>query len=203
MKLDSVTLEGKYVRLIPLSLGHLDELWNIAQDAELWKWTVTQIHSRQNMEKYIDTALDLRQTNAAIPFTILLKPEEIPDSKPQVVGCTRFANIDVHNRHVEIGWTWVGKKWQRTAVNTEAKYLLLRHAFEEMKCVRVEFKTDALNDQSRTAILRLGAKEEGIFRQHSFTVSGRLRDSVYFSIIDSEWASVKSNLEKKMPRRHP
>ena len=116
----------------------------------------------------------------------------------KIVGSTRFMNIDAMNRHVEIGSTWIAPPWQRTAVNTEAKYLMLRHAFETWKCMRVEFKTDLMNERSRRAILRLGAKEEGTFRKHMVTWSGRIRDSVYFSIIDTEWPEVKARLEAKL-----
>ena len=118
-----------------------------------------------------------------------------------VVGSTRFMNIDAANRRVEIGGTWIAPAWQRTALNTEAKYLMLRHAFETWQCVRVEFKTDALNTQSRTAILRIGAKEEGTLRRHLLTWSGRYRDTVYFSILDDEWPAVKANLERMMGMR--
>jgi RimJ/RimL family protein N-acetyltransferase len=116
------------------------------------------------------------------------------------MGSTRFANLDRANRHVEIGWTWLGKKWQRTAANTEAKYLMLRHAFETWGCLRVEFKTDSLNERSRAALLRIGAKEEGIFRNHLITWTGRIRHSVYYSIIDSEWPAVKAHLQNKLQR---
>jgi len=118
-----------------------------------------------------------------------------------VVGSTRFMNIDAANRRVEIGGTWIAPAWQRTALNTEAKYLMLRHAFETWQCVRVEFKTDALNTQSRKAILRIGAKEEGTLRRHLLTWSGRYRDTVYFSILDDEWPAVKANLERMMGMR--
>src|SRR5688572_32247921 len=116
----------------------------------------------------------------------------------KAIGGTRFATWSATDRRVEIGWTWIGKDWQRTFVNTEAKFLMLRHAFEVWKCIRVEFKTDSLNEKSRNAILRIGAKEEGVFRQHMITDSGRLRDSVYYSILDGEWKEVKSNLEAKL-----
>src|SRR5262249_14527049 len=115
-----------------------------------------------------------------------------------VAGSTRYMNIDKPNRRVEIGATWIGRPWQRTAVNTEAKYLMLRHAFETLGCIRVELKTDALNQRSRNAILRIGATQEGIFRQHVICADGRLRDSVYFSIINSEWPRVKAALEAKL-----
>lgn len=114
------------------------------------------------------------------------------------MGTTRYMNIDLANRKVEIGSTWIAPPWQRTAINTEAKYLMLRHAFETWKCIRVELKTDALNQQSRQAILRLGAKEEGTLRKHILTWDGRERDSVYFSILDNEWPEVKAQLESKL-----
>jgi len=120
-----------------------------------------------------------------------------------VVGSTRFMNIDALNRRVEIGGTWIAPAWQRTGLNTEAKYLMLRHAFETWQCVRIEFKTDALNTQSRNAILRIGAKEEGTLRRHLLTWSGRYRDTVYFSILDDEWPAVKANLERMMGMHAP
>lgn len=113
----------------------------------------------------------------------------------KVVGSTRFGNIDLKNRKLEIGWTWVSRPWQRTAVNTEAKLLMLTYAFEQLRCIRVEFKTDALNLASRKAIARLGAKEEGVLRRHMITETGRFRDSVYFSILDDEWPAIKRRLE--------
>ena len=115
-----------------------------------------------------------------------------------MIGSTRYANIDRTHRRLEIGWTWVARIWQRTAINTETKYLLLKHAFETLGCIRVEFKTDSLNEQSRNALLRIGVKEEGIFRNHMITHSGRVRHSVYFSIIDSEWSDIKKRLEEKL-----
>jgi RimJ/RimL family protein N-acetyltransferase len=118
-----------------------------------------------------------------------------------VVGSTRFGNIDLANRRLEIGWSWIAPPWQRSAINTEAKYLMLRHAFERLGCMRVEFKTDVLNIRSRQALLRIGAKEEGILRQHMITSSGRLRDTVYYSILDHEWPAIKGELERKLGSR--
>ena len=118
----------------------------------------------------------------------------------RAIGSTRFAAIDVENRRVEIGYTWIAPAWQRTPVNTEAKYLMFRHAFETLGCVRVELKTDSLNERSRNAIARVGATQEGIFRNHMVTHSGRLRHSVYFSIIDADWPAVKVTLEAKLAR---
>src|SRR4030081_1121871 len=122
-------------------------------------------------------------------------------SSGRVIGTTRFMNFDRVNRRLEIGSTWIAPAWQRTAVNTEAKYLMLRHAFEVWKCFRVELKTDALNQESRNAILRLGAKEEGTLRRHVLTWTGRVRDSVYFSILDSEWPEVKARMENMLARK--
>jgi RimJ/RimL family protein N-acetyltransferase len=124
----------------------------------------------------------------------------IEQSSGKAIGSTRFANIDGGHRRVEIGWTWVMRPWQRTPVNTEAKYLMLKHAFEALECFRVEFETDSLNEQSRLALHRIGAKEGGILRNHMMTYTGRVRHSVYYSIIDSEWPQVKASLEEKLSR---
>ncbi len=185
-------LTGRQVRLEPLSLKHLDGLCAIGLDASLWQWTTNRLRDREEMRDYIETALDEQQRGVSLPFATLLT------ATGQTVGSTRFANMDLKNRRVEIGWTWIGVPWQRTAVNTEAKYLMLCHAFETLGCQRVEFKTDALNSRSRQAILRLGAKEEGVLRRHMVTYSGRLRDTVYFSILDDEWPSVKARLQAKL-----
>jgi RimJ/RimL family protein N-acetyltransferase len=144
------------------------------------------------MRAYIEEALDGQARGLCLPFATVEK------SAGRVVGSTRYGNIDLENRHVEIGWTWITRDWQRTFVNTEAKYLMLGYAFEKLDCRRVEFKTDSLNERSRNAILRLGAKEEGTFRNHMVTSSGRMRHSVYYSIIDSEWPDIRSNLEKRL-----
>jgi RimJ/RimL family protein N-acetyltransferase len=192
MQLDvrPVTLQGRHVRLEPLSLAHLDPLAEVGLDAELWRWTLAQIGSKDDLRRYIEAALALQQAGSALPFAIL--------SGDRAVGSTRYGSIDRVNRRLEIGWTWVAKDWQRTSVNTEAKYLLLGHAFETLWCVRVEFKTDVLNEPSRRALLRIGATEEGTLRRHLLTEAGRWRDSVYYSILDSEWPAVKQRLEEKL-----
>jgi RimJ/RimL family protein N-acetyltransferase len=192
MELDvrPVTLQGRHVRLEPLSLAHLDPLAEVGLDAELWRWTLAQIGSKDDLRCYIEAALALQQAGSALPFAIL--------SGDRAVGSTRYGSIDRVNRRLEIGWTWVAKDWQRTSVNTEAKYLLLGHAFETLWCVRVEFKTDVLNEPSRRALLRIGATEEGTLRRHLLTEAGRWRDSVYYSILDSEWPAVKQRLEEKL-----
>jgi RimJ/RimL family protein N-acetyltransferase len=195
VRVEEVTLEGRVVRLEPLRADHLDGLWAAGSDPEVWKLSTDFMRSREDMEAYLERALHAARQGAALPFATVLKAEG------RVVGSTRFANIDGENRRAEIGWTWIGRPWQRTAVNTEAKYLMLRHAFEEWGCLRVELKTDALNERSRNAILRLGAKQEGIFRKHMVARSGRLRDSVFYSIIDEEWPSVRARLEASLSAR--
>jgi N-acetyltransferase len=190
--IEPVTLEGRHIRLEPLTLNHHAGLCEIGLDPELWRWIPTQVRSREEMADYIGLALQGQADGNALPFA------NVEQRTGHVVGCTRYMNIDKGNRHVEIGSTWIGKPWQRTAVNTEAKYLMLRHAFETLGCFRVELKTDALNQQSRNAILRIGAVQEGIFRSHVLCWDGRVRDSVYFSVIDSEWPGVKARLEEKM-----
>jgi N-acetyltransferase len=192
MVLSPVTLQGNYVRLEPLSLEHLDQLCEVGLQPELWRWTTTIIDTRADMISYVETALREQREGSALPFATVL------NETSRVVGCSRFANINRENRRVEIGWTWVGIPWQRTAVNTEAKYLMLRHAFETLGCIRVEFKTDSMNQRSRKALLGIGATEEGTFRNHMIVHDGRYRHSVYFSIIDSEWPEVKSKLETRL-----
>ena len=194
MVVEPVTLAGKVVRLAPMTMDYLDALWEVGSDADLWKWIPYQITTRDEMKTYVQTALNWQEIGTALPFVTI---EQTTD---RVVGSTRFGNIDAPNHRVEIGWTWIGKPWQRTPINTEAKYLMLRHAFEAWHCIRVELKTDKLNEPSRRAILRIGAKEEGIFRHHMITESGRLRDSVYFSIIDDEWPEVKEHLRKMLAK---
>ncbi|MBI2929931.1 MAG: GNAT family N-acetyltransferase [Verrucomicrobia bacterium] len=192
MPLTPITLEGHHVRLEPLSLAHLDALCEVGLDEELWRWTPDQARTRDDMRAYILEALADQERGAMLPFATVLKAES------RVVGSTRFGNIDLRNRRVEIGWTWIARPWQRTVVNTEAKYLMLRHAFESLGCIRVELKTDALNDRSRQAILRLGAKEEGTLRQHMVMPDGRLRDTVYYSILDREWPEIKVKLRERL-----
>jgi len=192
MNVEPVTLEGEAVRLVPLEIEHLENLYEAGADNSLWLWTTNIVKSKDDMRRYIETALDELKRKVSLPFATVEK------STNRIVGSTRFGNIDEKNRRAEIGWTWINPTWQRTAVNTEAKLLMLTHAFEIWRCVRVELKTDALNEKSRNAILRLGAKEEGILRRHQITDTGRFRDTVYFSIIDSEWQTVKANLNDKL-----
>ncbi len=188
------TLEGIHVRLEPLTEAHVQPLAEVAFDAELWRWTTTQIHTLGDLAAYVESALQAQRAGTALPYATIDRLTGL------VVGSTRFGNVDAANRRVEIGWTWVARPWQRTAVNTEAKYLMLRWAFEELDCIRVEFKTDALNERSRNAIVRIGAVQEGLLRSHMITDTGRIRDTVYFSVIDSEWPGVRAALEQKLSR---
>jgi RimJ/RimL family protein N-acetyltransferase len=195
--LQPITLEGRHVRLEPLSPAHHAALCEVGLDPELWELIPYRVATREDMAAYIQTALDAQAAASAMPFATVHAPSG------QVIGSTRYMNIDQANRRVEIGATWIAGPWRRTAVNTEAKYLMLRHAFEILGCIRVELKTDALNLRSRNAIRRIGATEEGTLRQHIITWSGRLRDSVYFSVLDSEWPRVKQHLEQKLTRQDP
>ncbi|MDR7419208.1 MAG: GNAT family protein [Armatimonadota bacterium] len=188
MVIEPVVLEGLHVRLEPLAPAHLAGLGEVGLDESLLEFTESYAPTPDGLRAYVETALRLRAEGTALPFAVISRAEARP------IGSTRYGNIDRAHRRVEIGWTWYGRSWQRTAVNTECKYLLLRHAFEVLGCIRVEFKTDALNERSRRALLRIGAREEGIFRHHMIMPSGRIRDTVYYSIIDDDWPAVKRHL---------
>jgi RimJ/RimL family protein N-acetyltransferase len=175
-----------------MTLHHLPQLAEIGLDPEIWRHTVAVARTPKEMGAYVESALQLQREGTSLPFVTIERPTG------QVVGSTRFGNYDPANHRIEVGWTWLARPWQRTAINTEAKYLMLTHAFEELRCARVELKTDALNARSRNAILRIGAKEEGILRRHTLMWTGRYRDTVYYSILDDEWSRVKSRLEKML-----
>lgn len=188
MRVEPVVLSGKTVRLVPLLLDHVAGLTAIGLDPELWRWIPTPVTSPVEMQGYVETALDEEKRGVSLPFVIL-------DAKSgEVIGCTRYGNIERAHLRLEIGWTWYALRRQRTGANTETKLLLLTHAFETLGANRVELKTDALNMKSRNAIGRIGAVQEGVFRQHLITASGRVRDTVYFSIIKAEWPAVKERL---------
>ena len=195
MVVSPVTLEGAHVRLEPLAKAHLAGLAKVGLDEELWRWIPVPVRTVEEMATYIETALQEEKRGVSLPFALIEK------ATGRAIGSTRYGNIDRTHRRVEIGWTWVARGWQRTAVNTEAKYLLLKHAFETLGCIRMELKTDSLNEKSRAAILRIGARKEGIFRNHMITASGRIRHTVYFSIVDSEWPAVKARLESLLNSR--
>ena len=189
-----ITLGGAVVRLEPIRREHAQLFWEAAKDSldDIFRWIPYPMRTPADFEQLIAKAFAEQERGESVVFATVERKSN------RVIGSTRFMNIDRANRRVEIGSTWLAPAWQRTAINTEAKYLMLRHAFEVWKCIRVELKTDALNQRSRDAILRLGAKEEGIFRKHLITWTGRVRDSVYYSILDTEWPQVKAGLEKKL-----
>ena len=183
-----ITLVGDVVTLVPLEESHVDELADVGLDPRIWEVSPRTMTSRADLAAYVQEAVSQGAAGKAVPFAIVLKEDG------RAIGSTRYGNIDRTNRRLEIGWTWIAPDWWRTAVNTECKLLLLSHAFEDLGCVRVELKTDVLNARSRAAIIRLGAKEEGVLRKHVLTAGGRWRDTVYYSILDDEWPDVKSKL---------
>ncbi|WP_175772373.1 GNAT family N-acetyltransferase [Paraburkholderia phenazinium] len=187
-------LRGRNVVVEPLQLSHEHALIAAAADGELWNLTLTVVPTAETMARYIERAMAGRSAGTVMPFVIVRREDQ------RVVGSTRFWKIDRHNRKLEIGHTWLSASVQRSGVNTEAKFLLLRHAFEVMDCVRVQFTTDELNEKSRAAILRIGARQEGIVRHERIMPDGLKRNSVRFSIIDTEWPEVRAGLEQKMAR---
>ncbi|MGF6109379.1 GNAT family N-acetyltransferase [Pseudomonas frederiksbergensis] len=191
------SLEGNRIILRPLQYADAEALVQAAEDGELWKLTVTVVPSSTTVDSYLKRALDGRDAGSVLPFVIVLK------ETGKVIGSTRFWKVDRLNRKLEIGSSWIGASWQKTFVNTEAKYLMLRHAFEALDCVRVQFTTDENNQTSRNAILRLGAQQEGIVRHERIMPDGRKRNSVRFSIIDDEWPQVRQHLETKLAQYPP
>ena len=195
MTIEPVTLEGAFVRLEPLRANHATPLAAVGLDPELWRWIPVRVETHADMEAYVADALAERTRGAALPFAVVWK------ETGTVIGSTRYAAIERADLRLEIGWTWYGRPWQRTQANTETKRLLLGHAFDDLGCIRVELKTDALNAQSRRAIERLGAKQEGVFRRHKICrPDGRVRDTVYYSILDSEWPAVRDRLDQRLAR---
>jgi RimJ/RimL family protein N-acetyltransferase len=190
--LEPCTLEGKLVRLEPLAPSHAEALWAVARDPELWRFTTVTVTTPDDMRRYVEAALDAQRDGTALPFATIWR------ASGQVIGSTRFGNAAPEHRRVEIGWTWLGRPWQRGGANAEAKYLMLRHAFEVWGLIRVELKTSALNQQSRGAMRKLGAVEEGVLRRHMINQDGTPRDSVFYSILDSEWPTVKARLEERL-----
>ncbi len=189
-------LIGPRITLRPMLASDGRDLVKAASDGDLWKLPFTVVPSAETIDAYIRVALDGRADGTAIPYVIQL--HQIYEPKRLIIGSTRFWKIDWQNRSVEIGWTWLAKSWQRTFVNTEAKFLMLLFAFERLNCIRVQLMTDETNETSCAAILRLGAKQEGIIRQDFIMPNGRKRDSVLFSIIDEEWPDVRGKLEERL-----
>ena len=187
------TLRGRWVTLEPLERSHLPALVEAASDGELWRLWYTSVPSPENAASYVDTALAQRDAGQSLPFVVR-------DAGGTIVGSTRYCNISAPNRRVEIGYTWYAKRVQRTALNTEAKRLLLTHAFETLDCQVVQLCTHWFNQQSRAAIARLGAKQDGVLRNHMIMPDGSSRDTVVFSIIASEWPAVKHHLDYLMAR---
>lgn len=191
--LQPVTLTGTHVSLVPLAPEHHDALISAARDGEFWKLWYTAAPSPEGMAAEIDRRLTLHHAGSMLPFTVL-------DAEGRIAGMTTYMNIDAKNRRVEIGSTWYASRVQRTALNTEAKLLLLTHAFETLGCIAVEFRTHFLNQQSRRAIKRLGAKLDGILRSHQITANGTLRDTCVYSIIASEWPTVRTHLQWQLAK---
>ena len=196
MDVRPVALEGRRMRLEPLSLSHHAALAGLL-DPTLLQWFAKPIVTAADMREFIAEALAEQKQGRALPFAVIER------ATGRAVGSTRFANIDRANRRAEIGWTWLGRAWQRTGINIEAKLVMMAHAFEALGAIRVEFKTDAQNEQSRAALTRLGATEEGYFRNHLVAADGRIRHSVWFSVVEADWPRVKRGLENRLvaPKR--
>lgn len=189
MQYEPVNLTSNLVTLEPLNAAHLPEIRLAAQDGELWKLFFTSVPAPENTEHWLQLALDMQAQQKAIPFAVR------DNNSRKIIGSTRFCNIDHQNRRLEIGYTWYARSAQRSGVNTECKLLLLTAAFEEMGCIAVEFRTDWFNRRSQAAIERLGAKRDGVLRNHMLLPDGRIRDTVVYSILQNEWPGVKRNLQ--------
>ena len=193
MSLEPVVLEGEHVRLEPLDGRHKDGLCRAISDGELWNIFVTIVPHPDDIDQFLANARSAHERGDGLAFATIDKT-----GNDQVAGSTRFMKADLPNKRIEIGFTFLGKTWQRSPINTEAKLLMFTHAFETLGMNRVELLTDYLNNPSRQAILRLGAKEEGVLRNHMVMPDGRERDSVLFSIVRSDWPGVKQNLRYKL-----
>jgi RimJ/RimL family protein N-acetyltransferase len=192
-----VILEGRQVRLEPLARRHAEDLFEVGKEETIWPYmSRPPLKSVEDTRAWIDQAVEVAATNTQIPFAIIER------ATGKAIGSTRYMDIRRNDRGLEIGWTWVGTAFQRTAMNTECKYLLLRHAFEELGAVRVQLKTDLRNVRSQRAIERLGAVREGVLRKHMVLWDGFIRDTVYYSVIESEWPQVKRRLEGLLKRAH-
>ena len=193
-RVEPVVLEGRRVRLEPLTLDHVADLAEVALDPAIWQWTLARPTSEADLRAWAEAALAGRDAGSELPFVTI----DVATDRP--IGSSRYMNIVLEHRRLEIGWTWVAPPWQRTGANREAKLLMLGHAFDALGCRRVEFKTDSLNEPSRTALLGIGATFEGIFRNHMVMPDGRMRHSAYYSVIDDEWPAVRAGLERSLAR---
>ena len=192
-----VSLSGKYIHLDPLSEAHAPGLALVGRDQEIWRYLpYGELTNEAKILAYIKTLLRWANQGTDLPFVVI----ENEINKP--IGCTRYQDIQLEHKKLEIGGTWIGKAHQRTKANTESKYLLLKHAFEKMGCIRVQLKTDARNLRSQKAIERIGAKKEGVLRNHMILPNGEVRDSVFYSILEGEWPEVKQQLEEKLSQRY-
>ena len=193
MNIEPVTLTGGWVRLEPLSVTHVPDLAIVGLDEEIWRYMrYGAVQTEDDLHVWVLEILRLQKLGGDLPFAVILL------ETGRAIGCTRYLNIHPADRNLEIGGTWYGLAYQRTAVNTECKYLLLRHAFETLDCIRVNFKADRRNERSLRAIERLGAVQEGVLRKHMLLPDGYVRDSVVYSILDNEWQAVKRRLEEKL-----
>ena len=195
MWFEDIELESENIKLVSLTMEHADALVNAAKDGELWKLWFTFVPNAEIIDDYITTALEQKAKGLSLPFVVIDK------ASGEVIGSTRFCNADLLNQRVEIGYTWYSKSYQKTSCNTECKLLLLTHAFESLEAIAVEFRTNWHNQASRAAITRLGAKQDGVLRNHQKMPNGGYRDTVVFSITNTEWPSVKENLKFKLSVR--
>jgi RimJ/RimL family protein N-acetyltransferase len=192
--IEPVTLEGRFVRLEPLALDHVAALADVALDPVIWRWTIARPRSIEDIRAWAESALANRAAGTEMPFVTIER------STGRAIGSTRYMNIVLEHRRLEIGWTWLAPAWQRTGANREAKLLQLGHAFDVLGCRRVEFKTDSRNEASRAALLGIGAQFEGIFRNHMVMPDGPMRHSAWYSVIDEEWPGVRARLEASLAR---
>jgi N-acetyltransferase len=193
-RVEPVTLQGRIVRLEPLSLDHVPGLAEVGLDPAIWQWTIARPESEADLRAWAETAIAAREAGTELPFATI----EASTGRP--IGSSRYMNIVLEHRRLEIGWTWLAPPWQRSGANREAKLLMLSHAFDVLGCRRVEFKTDSNNEPSRNALLGIGATFEGIFRKHMVMPGDGVRHSAWYSVTDDEWPTVRSHLEESLRR---
>jgi RimJ/RimL family protein N-acetyltransferase len=194
LKPEAVTLTGQFVRLAPLARSHFAQLVKVGADPALWRFGLHRVTSESDVLSRLEEMLSSVESGTSLPFAVV----HVKTAHP--VGFTRYSQISLEHSTLEIGSTWIGQRWQRSGVNTEAKYLMLRHAFEQLGCIRVQFRADSRNDQSRHALEGIGAVYEGTLRQHMLTYDGIHRDTVYYSILAGEWPDVETRLQGKLSR---